>query len=84
MLRNGARFGSQAGVEGGLSATGLVAGEVHVQAEAVENAHDRLTSFRVERIDQAGDEELDVWHATIVIRIPVNLARVLQASQGLF
>jgi hypothetical protein len=51
-----------------LSATGLVGRELHVNAEVVENVHDRLASFRVERIDETGDEELDCCHAFIVIR----------------
>jgi hypothetical protein len=42
-----------------LSATGLVGREFHVNAEAVENVHDGLASFRVERIDETGHKELD-------------------------
>ena len=65
-----ARFIAQACVEGRLSATGLVLGEVHGNAEAVENVHDGLTSLRVERIDETGNEELDVGHASILIQNP--------------
>jgi len=68
VFNDGSRLRAQARVEGRLSATGLVAGEVHVNAEAVENVHDCLTSLRVERIDEAGDEELNVSHELIVIR----------------
>ena len=42
-------------------------GEVHVNVEAVENVHDGFTSLRVERIDETGDEKLDVSHESIVI-----------------
>ncbi len=62
-----ARLRSQARVEGWLSATGLVGREIHVNAEAVENVHDGFTSLRVERIDETGDEKLNVSHASILI-----------------
>ena len=74
MFRNRARLCTQACVEGWLSATGLVAGEVHVNAEAVENVHDGLTSLRVERIDETGDEELNVSHVSIVIRLKSRIS----------
>jgi hypothetical protein len=45
---DGARVFSQTSIEGGLSAAGLLAGEVHVNAEALENVHDGLTSLREE------------------------------------
>ncbi len=51
-----------------LAATSLVAGEVHAQAEAAENAHDRLASLRVERIDKACYKKLDAIHAVIVMQ----------------
>jgi hypothetical protein len=69
VFRDGARFEAKPGVEIGLPAAGLVAGEVHVNAEAVENIHDCLPSLRVERIDEAGDEKLDVRHESIVTRM---------------
>lgn len=62
-----ARLRSQARVEGWLSATGLVGREVHVNAEAVENVRDGFTRLRVERIDETGDEKLNVRHVSIVI-----------------
>ena len=67
VFSDGTGFRSQACVEGWLSATGLVGREVHVNAEAVENVHDGFTSLRVERIDETGDEKLNVWHASILI-----------------
>jgi len=72
MFNDGSRFSAQASIEGWLSATGLVAGEVHVNAEAVENVHDGFTSLRVERIDETGDEKLNMRHESIVIhsRLP--------------
>ena len=70
--RDLARFLAQACVEVGLSAAGLVGGEVHIHAEAAENIHDRLACLRVERIDEAGDEKLDAGHETIVIRFQVT------------
>ena len=72
VFRDGARLRSQACVEGWLSATGLVGREVHVKAEAVENVYDGFTSLRVERIDETGDEKLDVSHKIIVIRFQVT------------
>jgi len=53
-----ARIRTEAGVELRLSAAGLGSGEVHVHTQALENADDGLSSFGVERIDQAGCEEL--------------------------
>jgi hypothetical protein len=50
-----------------LSAARLAAREVHDQAEAVKNAHDRLTSLRVEGIDKTGNEKLHGCHKFIVI-----------------
>jgi hypothetical protein len=52
MFNNWPGIRSQACVESGLSATGLIAREFNVNADAVENVHDGLTSFRVERIDE--------------------------------
>jgi hypothetical protein len=66
MLRNRSGVFSQARVEGRLSAAGLLAGEIHTDAEAAENVHDGLTSLREERIDKAGDEELDCGHKSIL------------------
>ena len=76
MLYNGSSFGAQACVEGWLSATRLVAGEFHVNAEAAENVHDGFTSLRVERIDEAGDEKLNGRHASIVILNPYQTSEV--------
>ena len=67
VLCDGSRLRPQARVEGWLSATGLVGREVHVNAEAVENVHDGFTSLRVERIDETGDEKLNMRHASILI-----------------
>jgi hypothetical protein len=64
---DGARIFAEACVELRLSAAGLLTGEIHVNAEAVENVHDGLTSFREERIGEAGDEELDLSHESILI-----------------
>ena len=69
VLCNWSGFGAQACVEGWLSATGLVRGEFHGNAQAAENVHDGFTSLRVERIDEAGDEKLNVRHVSIVILI---------------
>src|SRR5512138_2822741 len=71
MLHNRTCFEAQAGVEGRLSATGLVAGKFHGQAEAAENADDGLSRLRVERIDKTGDEKLHDRHASILTRNPV-------------
>lgn len=60
------RICPKTGVELRLSATGLVGGEVHADAEALENVHDGLTSFGEERIGEAGDEELDAGHVSII------------------
>ena len=57
---------SKTGVELRLSAAGLIGGEVHVTAEALENLHDGFTSLREERIGQAGDEQLDGVHGQII------------------
>jgi len=40
------------------------------EAEAAENADNCLTSLRVERIDETGDEKLHSRHKSIVIRFP--------------
>jgi hypothetical protein len=76
MLCHRSGFGAHARVEGWLSATGLVGGKIHVNAEAVENVHDGFTSLRVERIDEAGDEKLNVSHASIVILNPYQTPEV--------
>ena len=44
MLHDRTRFRAQAGVEVGLSATGLVVRKIHAHAEALKNVHDGLTS----------------------------------------
>lgn len=62
MLRERTRLRMQARAEGRLSATGLVADEVHADAEALKNADDCLPSLRVERIDETRHEELDAGH----------------------
>jgi hypothetical protein len=49
-----------------LPTASLFAGEVHTNAEAVENVHDRLTRLRVEGIDETGDEKLDGCHESIL------------------
>ena len=77
VLGDSACIPAQAGVELRLSAAGLVAGEVHVNAEAVENIHDGLTSLRVERIDKTGNEKLDVGHVSILIQNPNPKSLVL-------
>jgi hypothetical protein len=66
MLGNRTRFGAQTRVEVRLSAAGLVGREVHVNAEAVQNVHDRLARLRVEGIDQARDKKLDGGHEFIL------------------
>jgi hypothetical protein len=50
-----------------LTAAGLIAWELHVNAEAAENVYNRLTSLRVERIDKTRDEKLHCGHESIVI-----------------
>lgn len=67
VFSDGACLRTQACVEGWLSATGLVGREIHVNAEAVENVHDGFTSLRVERIDETGDEKLNMRHMSILI-----------------
>ena len=66
MFRNGTCILAEACIELRLSAAGLLAGEVHANAEAAENVHDGLTSLREERIGQAGDEKLDGGHESIL------------------
>ena len=66
VLRDRACLHAQARVEVGLSAARLIGGEVHVHTQAAENIHNCLTCLRVERIDQAGDEELDGGHGLIL------------------
>jgi hypothetical protein len=72
MLCNRARVPAQAGVELRLSTAGLFAGEVHVNAEAVKDVYYRLPSSREERIGEAGDEDLNDGHVSILShsRIP--------------
>jgi hypothetical protein len=48
MFRNGTRVLAEARVEYRLSATSLIAGEIHTDAEAAENVYDGLASFREE------------------------------------
>jgi hypothetical protein len=66
MFSDRACFDPQTCVEVGLPAAGLVGREFHAHAKAAQNVHDRLTRLRVERIDQAGDEQLDCGHISIV------------------
>jgi hypothetical protein len=67
MLRDGARVFAETSIESGLSTAGLLAGEVHADAKAVENVHDSFTSFREKGIDKTGNEELDYSHKSILI-----------------
>jgi len=83
MFRDRACFDPQARIEWRLSTTGLITSEVHVNAEAVENIHDGLTRFRVERIDKASDEELDTSHESIVILIQWRDPNLLKSLQNL-
>src|SRR3990172_1415722 len=53
MFRDPTRIGSQAGIIRGLTTTGLTAGKLHKQAEAVQDIYDGLTCAWVKRIDQA-------------------------------
>lgn len=71
MLRHRTRFTAQSGVERRLSAASLFVGKIHIKVEAVENVHDGFTRLRVERIDETGDEQLNVSHESIVILPPV-------------
>ena len=73
MLRERTCLRVQACAEGRLSATGLVAGEVHADAEAAENADDCLASLRVERIDETCHEELDASHTLILSHCHMSL-----------
>jgi len=57
---------AQASVELRLSATGLITGKAHVNAEAAENINDGLGCVRKERIGQAGDEKLNLGHESIL------------------
>jgi hypothetical protein len=68
VLGSGAGLVAQAGIEVWLAATGLIARELDAEAEAAENLNDGLTRLRVERVDEAGDEELDCDHFRIVTR----------------
>jgi hypothetical protein len=65
-----ARFGAQARIEERLPAAGLVAREVHAQAEAAKNFDDGLAGLRVEGIDEAGDEKLHIGHVPILTSNP--------------
>jgi hypothetical protein len=65
MFGNDAGVLAQTGVEGGLPATGLFAGKFHTDAKAAEDVHHRLAGLRKERIDKAGDKELDCGHKII-------------------
>jgi hypothetical protein len=69
MLGNRARIFAESCIEGGLSATGLLAGKIHTDAKAVENIHDGFTSFGEDGINEAGDKELDCGHAVILSQI---------------
>jgi hypothetical protein len=66
MLGDRARLRPKAGIEVGLSTAGLIGRKIHGQAEVVEDIHNRLPRLRVERVDQAGDEQLDVGHESIL------------------
>ena len=67
MFHNRTRLRPQAGVEGRLSAAGLIAWKLHGETHAAENAEDGFSRLGVERIDQAGDEKLHRRHESIVI-----------------
>ena len=67
MFHDGTGLCAQAGVEGRLSAAGLIAGKFYGEAETAENTDNGLTRLRVERIDQASDEKLHRCHESIVI-----------------
>ncbi len=60
-----ARVTAQPGAELRLSAAGLRGGEVHAYAQAAQNAEDGLSSFGVERIDQAGDVSCTVGMSSL-------------------
>ena len=59
MLRNGPRLLAQSGVEGRLSATGLSGWNLEPDTCALQDIHDCFPNFRIKRVDQAGNEELD-------------------------
>jgi hypothetical protein len=66
MLGNRARVSAQAGIERGLSATGLLTRKFHTNAEALENVHYGFTRLREDGIDKTGDEELNGGHESIL------------------
>jgi hypothetical protein len=75
MFDQRARFVPQTGVEGWLPAAGLIGWEFHGLSEAAEDADDGLARFRVERIDEAGDEELHSGHESILTLNPYGLSK---------
>jgi len=78
MLGHLARIRAQTGVELRLSAAGLGLGEVHVHTQTAENADNGLSSFGVERIDQAGCEKLYGGHVSIVVQISYRVMRQIR------
>src|SRR5215208_5992809 len=68
MFHDGTRLCPQTGVEGWLSAAGLITRKFYGKSEAAENADNGLPRLRVEGIDQARNEKLHRRHESIVIR----------------
>lgn len=57
--RNRAGLIAQAGVKGRLSATGLFRRELDLLTNPLQNLHNGFSDLGVERVNDAGDEELD-------------------------
>ena len=62
VLSDLARVCAETCIECGLPATGLIAGEIDVNAEAAQYLDHRDADLGKEGIDQACDEQLDVMH----------------------
>ena len=92
VARQGARLGVVAGVEGGLTATGLAGRNGHGDAGALEHADDGFARAREEAIDQARDQQLHArgshgrqykmgGHALAAVRVGWTHARRLPARR---
>jgi hypothetical protein len=79
VFRQRAYIGPQPGVKGWLAATSLVSGEIHYNVQATKNVNDGLACLRVKCIHEAGNEQLNAGHASI-IRLEVSSQTVPEIS----
>jgi hypothetical protein len=76
MLRQRACIAPQPGVKGRLAAASLAGGEIHGNPQTMKNVNNGLARLRVKCIHKAGNEKLNVGHASIIrLEMPSQTVR---------